>query len=190
MEDLVGDRKAYVIPHGNGRFGNQLFYAALTFVRAAQSGRPVRVREHESGWGLAELPCLRSTPGLMPGLPEEVLTSPWFQDLHLFGKEPESFFPMLREIFTVQPLVSKLRQLPGPNDLVLYFRSFNEADDDAEGCINEFKGRTRLANPPLDFFALQLITTSSKLRIDLVAYGCCPSRSSTRIKQFCAWYVT
>jgi len=173
------DGKVLMIHDGKGRFGNQLFYAAVTLVAAAQQNRPVLVLKSKLGWGLGELPCLQSTDGLEIALasgickdwPEEELLKQdgidssgclakmessnliefvahggYQQDLALWGSDAESFFPMLRKAFSVQSIVADLPELPGPNDLVLHFRSLK-----AE-LIDELNQCQRLSFPPLEFF--------------------------------------
>jgi hypothetical protein len=176
------DGKVLMIHSGAGQFGNQLFYAAATLAAAANYNRPILVLKSRLGWGLQELPCLQSTAGLDVALasgickdfPESAVSGQvenecldklktnhlietpargppkLSQDLSLWGNDPESFFPVLREAFSVQSVVAALPEQPGPDDLVLYFRTYNGVND--THIVNEWKGRHRLASPPVEFF--------------------------------------
>lgn len=79
-------------------------------------------------------------------LVETVTNGGYQQSLALWGKDPESFFPMLREAFSVQPVVADLPDQPGPHDLVLQFRSLKA------NLIDTFNQCERLSSPPVEFF--------------------------------------
>jgi hypothetical protein len=77
---------------------------------------------------------------------ETVTEGRYQQDLALWSDDPESFFPMLREAFSVQSVVADLPEQPGPHDLVLHFRSlFGPLITEASNC-------QRLSSPPVEFF--------------------------------------
>mmetsp|Transcript_63208 Transcript_63208/g.179768 ORF Transcript_63208/g.179768 Transcript_63208/m.179768 type:complete len:412 (-) Transcript_63208:185-1420(-) len=71
------------------------------------------------------------------------------QDLARWGSDPESFFPLFREAFSVQPVVADLPEVPGQNDLVLYFRSYA---GESGKMFDEWNGCQRLLFPPVEFF--------------------------------------
>jgi hypothetical protein len=70
-------------------------------------------------------------------------------NIGVWGNDPESFFPMLREAFSVQSVVADLPAQPGPDDLALYFRSWGRGDTHI---FAELSGYQKLLSPPIEFF--------------------------------------
>ncbi len=152
------DGKAIGMKRAPGEFGNQLFYAAMAYVTAQDMNRPVKLVKksmtEQAHRYLGPLPCFRSSPGIenitmVPGTLETVQWGGFQQDPNLWGIDPERHLPLLREIFSVRPLLATIKAPPGPNDLVLYYRTFNSGQ---ASCMDEYKGIHRITAPPFAFF--------------------------------------
>ncbi|CAE8692250.1 unnamed protein product, partial [Polarella glacialis] len=70
------------------------------------------------------------------------------QDISQWGSDPDRWLPLLRKAFHAPfPEGSAKTPLPGPDDLVLYFRSFKK-----DHILDVYDKNPRFSSPPFGFF--------------------------------------